>query len=146
MASIADVLIKGRIYRRVACVCLSILMLSNVYAGDEVQPARQASSGQALYASVGDREITVEQFNQAYSRAVRQRFYHGRPPEAELAAVRKEIADELIARELLLIEAERAGHPAAAGIDLLHSGSGDQSQQLQYSSCAEIGFLLTVAM
>lgn len=109
MASIADVLIKGRIYRRVACVCLSIFMLSAVFAGDQAQPAQQASSGQALYARVGDHEITLDQYNQAYSRAVRQRFYHGRPPEAELAAVRKEIADELIARELLLIEAQRAG-------------------------------------
>ena len=109
MASIADIRIKGRIYSRIASVCLSIFMLSTVFAGDEVQPARQVSSGQTLYASVGDREITVEQFNQSYSRAVRQRFYHGKPPEADLATVRKEIAEELITRELLLIEAERVG-------------------------------------
>ena len=40
---------------------------------------------------------------------MRQRYYHSKPPEAELAAVRREIGDELITRELLLLEAGRTG-------------------------------------
>ena len=87
---------------------------ASVFAGDETISAQGSSSGhgssdRGLYAKVGEREITLVQFEQTYNREVRQRFYHGKPPEAELAAVRQEIADELITRELLLIEAERIG-------------------------------------
>jgi parvulin-like peptidyl-prolyl isomerase len=93
----------------VASACLSLLFLPDVYAGDEAPSVQKSSSGEVLYARVGDREITVDQYNQTYQRAVRQRFYHSKPPEAELNTVRQEIADELITRELLLIEAQRTG-------------------------------------
>ena len=109
MASIADVRIRHQVYAVLVSVCLSVAALSGVSAADEASPTQQASSGDGLYARVGDREITVDQYKQAYNRAVRQRFYHGKPPEAELAAVRREVADELITRELLLIEAARIG-------------------------------------
>lgn len=123
MASIADVLTKARIHGAVVSACLSFLMLSSVFAGDEVQLAGTSADGQALYARVGDREITVDQYKQAYQQAVRKRFYHGRPPEAELAAVREEVGDELITRELLLIEAERAGlKPDAKNIEATLEG------------------------
>ena len=91
-------------------VCLSIALLSNVNAADESQPTADAQAdGQALYAKVGNRGITVEEYNQTYQRTMRQRYYHSKPPEGELEAVRQEIADQLITRELLLMEAESLG-------------------------------------
>ena len=104
-ADVFENLLRGAI----ASVFLSIAVLANAHAGNEASPAEQSSSGAVVFAKVGDREITVDQYNQAYDRAVRQRFYHSKPPEAELAAVRQEIADQLITRELLLLEAERTG-------------------------------------
>lgn len=109
MTSIADLRI-GRLSRALsATVCLSLVAFSNVCVADEAPSAQQGQGTTALYARVGDRDITLQQYNQTYDRAVRQRFYHSKPPEAELAAVRQEIGDELIARELLLLEAERTG-------------------------------------
>ncbi len=107
MASPADVCIKHMFRGACAALCLALVSVPGVFAGEA--PAAQQPPGAKLYARVGYREITVDQYEQNYSRAVRQRFYHSKPPEAELAAVRREIADELITRELLLIEAERTG-------------------------------------
>ncbi len=109
MTSIADFKFNDLLRFAVATVCLSVVFHSSVIAGDEIPATQQPASVQAVYARVGDREITLEQYNQTYTRAVRQRFYHSKPPEAELDAVRQEIADALITRELLLIEAERTG-------------------------------------
>ena len=77
-------------------------------ADDKPESAAQAT-GQALYARVGDREITIDEYNRSYFQTVRNRYYHAKPPATELAAVRKEIGEELIIRELLLMEAARLG-------------------------------------
>ena len=101
-----------------SAACMSLLFLSSVNAAEALPAANSQSSGQALYAKVGDREITVDEYNQSYHRTVRQRYYHSKPPEAELDAVRKEVGDELITRELLLMEAARMGLTAdQAGIE-----------------------------
>jgi len=69
----------------------------------------QATPSAQLFANVGGELITVDEYNQSYQRAVRQKYYHGKPPEGELAAVRKAVADELIMRYLLLQEAKLRG-------------------------------------
>lgn len=89
--------------------CLNIVLHANVNAAEDEPAAHTKNQGTVLYAKVGDREITLDEYNQMYARTVRQRYYHSKPPEAELAAVRQEIADELITRELLLLEADRSG-------------------------------------
>lgn len=113
MISMVD-LNRNLLYAAIASVCLSLATLSNVYANEGKLSAQRSTSGQALFAKVGDREITLDQYRQHYNRAIRERFYHSKPPEAELDAVRKEIGDELIIRELLLLEAGRLGLQADA--------------------------------
>ena len=107
MASRADIRRDNLINGAIASVCLFLAVSSTAFAADQAVSAGQTPGVPALYAKVGDREITVEQYNQSFNRAVRQRFYHSKPPEAEIAAVRREVGDELITRELLLLEAER---------------------------------------
>ena len=74
MASIADLLIKHLTRSAFAFLCLSAVAQSSVIAGDETIPAQRPSSGHGLYAKVGEREITLDQFEQTYNREVRQRF------------------------------------------------------------------------
>jgi len=109
MFSYADIRLKHLFHAAIAPACLCVVLLSNANAADGSPAALSQVSGQALYAKVGDREITVDEYNQTYDRTVRQRYYHSKPPQEELAAVRQEIADELITRELLLMEAGRLG-------------------------------------
>ena len=109
MFLIDTVILKRLLKSTVAWTCLYTVLLANAFA-DEGKPAGHLQAdGQVLYAKVGDREITVEEYNQTYARTMRQRYYHSKPPEAELALVRQEIADELITRQLLLLEAARSG-------------------------------------
>jgi hypothetical protein len=75
--------------------------------GGEAGTAAGAESG--LFARVGDQVITRQEYEQAVGQAFRQRFYHGRPPEDELDAVRQQVGEDLITRMLLLQEAERRG-------------------------------------
>lgn len=85
------------------CLCLSGV----AFAADDT--AKNAEHSAQLYAKVGVDVITVDEYNQSYQRAIRQKFYHSKPPEGELAEVRKAVADELITRQLLLQEATRLG-------------------------------------
>ena len=61
-------------------------------------------------ATVGDDEITRDQFEREVYMAARQTYYHGAPSsEAEYIEFRREIADRLVDRALLLQEADRRG-------------------------------------
>ena len=48
--------------------------------------------GGAVFAVVGDRLISAQDYENAYNVAKRQKFYHGQPPEKEVEALRRELA------------------------------------------------------
>lgn len=90
------------------CLCMSSIVLAD--EGNSVKgTAKESAYSSVLYAKVGTDVITVDEYKQSYQRTIRQKFYHGQPPESELAEVRKAVADELITRQLLLQEANRLG-------------------------------------
>lgn len=86
------------------------ILLALIYATAlmiATQPAR-AADGDVLFASVDDIEITREEFEREVYSAARQTFYHARPPGGEeFIQFRKDVADRMIDRELLLREANR---------------------------------------
>jgi len=61
----------------------------------------------AVFAKVGASTITVREYGAALRERVRKRFFHGTPPESQIVAFQREVADELIDRKLLLQEAGR---------------------------------------
>lgn len=71
-----------------------------------------------VFAMVNGQPVSVQEFNARYNAILRQRFYHGAPPEGQTEAVRKEVADFLIERTLLIEEAEKRGiQPDAAKVE-----------------------------
>jgi len=63
-----------------------------------------------VFATVGDSEITRDQLDREVYMAARQTYYHGAPSsEEEYLEFRKEVANRLIDRRLLLQEAARRG-------------------------------------
>lgn len=62
-----------------------------------------------LYATVNGKPITQKDFHGAYNGYLRQKFYHGKIPEDQLAPAKKEVSDRLVDRVLLLDEARRRG-------------------------------------
>lgn len=73
-------------------------------------PARTQSAGEQEYFAIVDGAVISKDELGAYLMAeFRKRFYHGRPPEAEVKAFEKEVSENLIDRYLLLKEAQRRG-------------------------------------
>ncbi len=68
----------------------------------------QARTPHAMYfAKVNGKEISLKEFESAFKAGAGRRFYHGKIPEAELLAFKKEISQTLVDRVLLLEEATR---------------------------------------
>ena len=98
---------------------LWVLLLAGLPAAVQPAQAPVANPGAALatFARVGDSTISHDEYNAAFAAATRARFYHGKPPDAEIAAMQREVADQLVARHVLLREIKRRGlRPDAAAI------------------------------
>lgn len=72
-------------------------------------PAAAAPAPAEVFARVGATVITHGEYAAAFNAAVRAKFYHGRPPEADIARLQREVADQLVARVALLAEVKRRG-------------------------------------
>ena len=90
---------------RVVLVALVVVFVGSLLLGsDEVR----ADAPEPL-ATVGDAVITLQEYSIALRTEARRRFYHTQPPEKELQAFHREVADRLIERQLALQEARRRG-------------------------------------
>lgn len=102
-----------------AATALSLALLG-AYANAgtaKTAPGAPAAAQAAVFARVGDTVITQDEFNAAFNSASRGKFYHGKPPENEIAALQREVGDQLVTRVLLLREARRQGvKPDAAEV------------------------------
>ena len=76
--------------------------------------ATAAAAQSAVFAKVGDSVITLDEYNAAFSVASRGKFYHGKPPENEVALLQREVGEQMVARILLLREAKQRGLRADA--------------------------------
>jgi len=83
------------------------------------------------FATVGDTVISAADYQRALGVAVRKKYYHKQPPEAEYARFQREVGDEVVNRVLLLDEARRRGFQpdrdkidqVVAGYDAQYGGS-----------------------
>lgn len=64
-------------------------------------------SASAAFATVGKTDITWREYNAAYNKVSRTRFYHGKPADNELALFQREIGNKLIDEALQVNEAKR---------------------------------------
>jgi parvulin-like peptidyl-prolyl isomerase len=78
--------------------------------GAAAAPAKPgAAAPEAAFATVGDTVITLAEYQRALTAAVRNKYYHAKPPDAELAALQREVGEDVVNRVLLLSEAKRRG-------------------------------------
>jgi parvulin-like peptidyl-prolyl isomerase len=78
-------------------------------AAAEVSPSPAAVEPPRVFATVGDTVITLDEYIAEFTFAMRQKFYHGRAPEGELARLQRDVGDRLVARLLQAAEARRRG-------------------------------------
>ncbi|WP_088286177.1 peptidylprolyl isomerase [Ideonella sp. A 288] len=69
--------------------------------------AADKDGASAVFARVGDVVISQQAYDQAYAIAARNKFYHGKPPEQEVARLQREVGDSLVNETLLMKEARR---------------------------------------
>lgn len=70
-------------------------------------PAQGGAPEPVAVITVGDTVIHAAEYETALRNAMRDKFYHGKPTAAQIAAFRREVAERLIERALLRREAER---------------------------------------
>lgn len=105
-------------FSRAALLSLALLAATDVMAAT-VAPTVGAATvvAPAIFAKVGDVVITQDEYKTAFDAAARGKFYHGKPPEHEVALLQREVGDQMVARILLLREAKQRGlRPDAAEI------------------------------
>lgn len=103
-------------WSKTALVSFVMGLVSIVNAGPAAGGATSAAP--VIFAKVGESVITLDEYNAAFSAASRAKFYHGKPPEQEVALLQREVADQLVTRILLLREAQKRGmRPDAAELE-----------------------------
>lgn len=92
-------------------VSLALFAGGNVVASASAPAAKtkETTAQQAFFAKVGDVVITHDEYNAALSSAARAKFYHGTPPQNEIASLQRNVADQMVTRILLVREAKRRG-------------------------------------
>lgn len=87
---------------------LALLLVGPVTGADAVVD-------KAIFATVGHEDISHAEYEAHVEAGLRQRFYHGKVPEAQLLSFREEMAVELIDRSLLVQQAQKQGLVPRAG-------------------------------
>jgi parvulin-like peptidyl-prolyl isomerase len=86
-------------------------------AAGAADAAPAPADSQPVFARVGDTAIGFQEYENALAVAARNKFYHGKPPEGEVALLQREVGEQVVARVLLLGEARRRGlEPDAAAV------------------------------
>ena len=83
----------------------------------EAKPGATAAPGaikhgvahESVFALVGGTAISTAEYDALWTTVQRQKFYHRKAPEAEVAQVRREVGDQIINRVLLTEEVARRG-------------------------------------
>lgn len=94
------------------------LLIGPAHAQANVEPRSGAQASEAhsqTFARVNGRDVPTQEYEAAFTSLIRQKFYHGKVPEHELAAAREEVKRRLVQRIVLLEEAQRRGIEAEAG-------------------------------
>ena len=92
---------------------LTLLLVCTALHAQGPAPAKPAAATTATntitFATVGTTVITLADYERALAVATRKKYYHAKPPEAELAKFQREVGDDLVNRVLLLAEAKSRG-------------------------------------
>lgn len=103
---------------KVLFLSLAIATTNFVFAQHATTPPLGSAKQSGFFAKVGGQVITQDEYTAAFDAAARAKFYHGKPPEAELAALQREVGNQMVTRILLINEIKRKGlKPNAAEID-----------------------------
>ncbi|MBI5428828.1 MAG: peptidylprolyl isomerase [Nitrosomonadales bacterium] len=99
---------QTRSYISLAMLAVGMLLGADALAADAAPNVSSpvAANQPPVFATVGKITITQRDYDAAYASAARNKFYHGKPNDQELAVFQREIGDKLITEALLVNEAK----------------------------------------
>jgi len=117
-------------------ILLGACLAATCIAAAAAEPAASAPASaraSATFARVGDVVISGADYQRALAVAMRKKYYHAKPPEAEVARFQREVGDDMVNRVLLLAEARKRGvqpdrdkiKATVAGYDAQYKGSAN---------------------
>lgn len=71
------------------------------------QTDKESKSETVIFAKVGDTVITMTDYQFAFLRAAKEKFYHGKPAQGKVAGLQREVGQQLVDDVLLVKEAKR---------------------------------------
>ena len=89
-----------------------LLATASTVSAEEADTKKETepdSTKQAVFATVGDEEISMQRFQFAFIVAAKNKFYHGKPPQSEVAALQREVGQDLVDSLFLVKEAKKRG-------------------------------------
>lgn len=105
---------EARLFRQAKHRFAALLLLGGAMFGGgalaaDAAPQDGTANVQQVFATVGKSVITQQDYDMAFAAAARAKFYHGKPPDAAVALLQREVGDKLVANVLLFHEAQRRG-------------------------------------
>lgn len=80
-----------------------------VFAAEDkpASPPTVQHSEETVYATVNGQSILIRDYANAFNATLKQKYYHGKVPEGQMAEVREEVLNQMVMRILLIDEAKR---------------------------------------
>ena len=97
--------------KAIGVLVLLILASGEVIAGkaEADNSVNQKNRGRNFFAVVNNEKVEVSDFLYAFSKAVKEKFYHGKVSQEQLNTFKKEVAEKLVMEILLSKEAQKRG-------------------------------------
>lgn len=110
-----------------------LVATASTVSAEEADAKKETEPGSGklvVFATVGDEEISMQKFQFAFLIAAKDKFYHGKPPQSEVAALQRQVGQDLVDRLFLVKEARKRGivpnpeviKPKLARVDKLNAG------------------------
>lgn len=99
---------------RIALIIAVFISPLTVTSGLAAEAGKTDKTETEVFAKVGDTVITLLDYQFAFGRAAREKFYHGTPAQGLIAALQREVGKQLVEDALLVKEAKRRGIKADA--------------------------------
>lgn len=93
--------------KRVLALMTAILLSTQGFAEEKKEGAKPVVP--EYFAKIGGETIPIDEYAALLQSGMKQRFYHGTPPAAEMEKYKKEVAEKLVLRILMLKEARSRG-------------------------------------
>lgn len=100
--------VRPRVFQPLAAILLSVGLLGGPAAAADAASA-PVHGEETVYATVNGTPIFIRDYANTFNATLRQKYYHGKVPEGQMAEVREQVTNQMVQRILLLGEARKRG-------------------------------------